>query len=112
MSSVSAHTVGPAASGEAIEAHFQRLANEWEAAVAHHSSTSVQNSHPAYLEIIGLGQQVVPLLLHDLQRSARPWFAALKAITRADPVRPEDRGNIAKVTEAWLRWGREHGYGC
>jgi len=97
---------------ENIEARFQRLAETWVAAVAHHSSTSIQNSHPAYLEIIGMGHQVVPLLLRDLRLTGRPWFAALKAITCAEPVALEDRGNTHKVKEAWLQWGREHGYAC
>jgi hypothetical protein len=95
---------------EDIEARFKRLADIWEAAVSHHSSTSLQNSHPAYLEIVGMGQQVVPLLLRDLRLTGRPWFAALKAITCADPVAAEDRGNATKVSTAWLNWGREHGY--
>ena len=96
--------------GESLQQRFQRLADTWHKAVAHHSSSRVRNNHPAYQEIIGLGNSVVPLLLRDLEQTGRHWFWALKVITGADPVPREDHGRIPKVTEAWLRWGQEHGY--
>jgi hypothetical protein len=49
-------------------------------------------------------------MLRDLEDGPRPWVWALPEITGADPVQPGDGGKIAKMTEAWLRWGREHGY--
>jgi hypothetical protein len=95
---------------ESVEQKFRRLADIWHKAVAHHSSTSIRNNHPAYQEIIALGPAVVPYLLGDLQQNGNHWFWALKVITGAAPVAPEDRGDVAKVTEAWLRWGRANGY--
>lgn len=95
---------------ETAEEHFRRLAGLWHAAVAHHSSSRVRYGHSAYQEIIGMGEAVVPLLLQDLEATGRHWFDALKTITGADPVPAEDAGKIAKMKEAWLRWGRENGY--
>jgi hypothetical protein len=95
---------------ESLEQRFQRLAAAWEQAVAHHSSSAVRYGHPAYQEIIRIGRPVVPLLLRDLERDRRHWFAALKAITAADPVPPADAGKVDAMREAWLRWGRENGY--
>jgi hypothetical protein len=95
---------------ETVEEKFQRLAAAWEKAVAHHSSSRIRNNHPAYQEIIGMGQAVVPLLLRDLEINRRHWFTALSAITGADPVPEEDAGRIPQMAEAWLRWGRENGY--
>jgi hypothetical protein len=97
-------------SEETLESRFHRLADIWHAAVAHHSSSSIRNNHPAYQEIIGMGPAVFPLLLADLEKSGRHWFWALKVITGSNPVPTEDRGNIAKVTQAWLGWGKEQGY--
>jgi hypothetical protein len=57
-----------------------------------------------------MGPTVVPLLLRDLEKNGNHWFWALKVITGASPVPPEDRGNVPKVTDYWLRWGRENGY--
>lgn len=43
--------------------------------------------HPAYQRIIGLGPEVAPLLLRELERQPDHWFWALKALTGADPRR-------------------------
>src|SRR5437763_16080588 len=95
---------------ENLDEKFQRLAEEWHQAVAHHFSSRIRDNHPAYREIIEMGSAVVPLLLRDLANNRRHWFAALTAITGANPVPNEDAGNIDKMAEAWLRRGREHGY--
>jgi hypothetical protein len=69
----------------------------------------VRYNHQAYREIIGLGPEVVPLLLRDLEANHNHWFAALREITRADPF-PEAAGNISEMVTAWLRWAKDHGY--
>jgi hypothetical protein len=97
-------------SAETLDSRFHRLADLWHAAVAHHSSSSIRNNHPAYQEIIGMGPAVVPLLLADLEKTGRSWFWALKVITGSNPVPAADRGDIAKATQAWLGWGKEQGY--
>jgi hypothetical protein len=95
---------------ETLEARFQRLAAAWHQAVAHHSSSRVRYGHPAYREIIDLGTAVVPFLLRDLEDTGRHWYEALHAITGAQPVSEADAGKIGRMKEAWLHWGREHGY--
>jgi hypothetical protein len=110
MASVPTHPPAAAVPQESLEQRFHRLAHEWHSAVAHHSSTTIRNNHWAYQEIIRMGTPVVPLLLRDLEESHRHWFAALQAITGADPVPGEDAGRIPKMAEAWLRWGKEQGY--
>lgn len=95
---------------ESLAETFERLAAAWHKAVAHHSSSRIRDNHPAYQEIISLGQAVVPLLLRDLESNRRHWFTALAVITGADPVPEEDAGNIPRMVETWLRWGRENGY--
>jgi hypothetical protein len=95
---------------ESIEQKFQRLAAVWRAETGHLSSTTQMFNHPAYREIIGMGEEVVPSLLRDLEKEPDHWFAALKAITGAQPVPSEDRGRIDKMAEAWLRWAKDHGY--
>jgi plasmid stability protein len=89
---------------------FQRLASAWHKAVAHHSSSSKRESHPAYQEIIAMGPAVVPSLLGDLEVKRRHWFTALTAITGVNPVSESDAGNIPRMIDAWLLWGRTNGY--
>ncbi len=103
-------TVPTAQQTESIEQKFQRLAAKWRTETGHFSSTSQMFNHPAYQEIIAMGQDVLPLLLRDLAKEPDHWFAALRAITGAQPVPPEDRGRIDRMAEAWLRWAKEHGY--
>ena len=57
-----------------------------------------------------MGPDVVPLLIRDLAERPTHWFWALKAITGIDPVAPADRGNVRKMTKAWLNWGKEQGH--
>ena len=59
---------------------------------------------------IELGPAVVPLLLRELERRPNHWFAALRALTGADPVAPADRGRLGVMAEAWIKWGKERGY--
>lgn len=74
------------------------------------SALSQKVIHPAYQRIIGMGEQVVPLLLQELERQPNHWFWALKAITGASPIKPEHRGRISQMAQDWLEWGRDHGY--
>jgi len=102
--------VSAAPPAETLEEKFRRLADAWHRDVACHSSSRIRNGHPAYQEIISLGPPVIPLLLHDLEETGRHWFNALAVLTGARPTSDEHAGNIAKMTESWLRWGRESGY--
>lgn len=93
-----------------VEERFRRLEAAWLADVGFSSSSTALRSHPAFQEIIGLGPAVVPFMLRDLEERPRHWVWALPSITSADPVPASDRGNIARMSAAWLRWGREQGY--
>ena len=63
--------------------------------------------HPAYRQIVGLGPSVLPLLLRDLAENRRFWFPALNAITGENPVPDDAAGEIGRMIEAWIEWGRE-----
>jgi len=94
---------------ETLEERFRRLEATWAAETAYISSSTVIRNHPAFLEIISLGEAVVPLILRELEKRPRLLVWALKQITGANPVPAADHGNIAKMCEAWLRWGHEQG---
>ena len=110
MSSIPAQQARPSPPTETVEERFRLLAAAWDRDTALLSSMSEANSHPAYQEIIGLGPEVVPLLLRDLEENHTHWFAALRAITGANPVPKSAAGNVPKMTEAWLRWAKDNGY--
>lgn len=93
-----------------IRSDFYGLVEQWQQENRFVSSTHQMVLHPAYQQIIGLGEPVVPLLLEELEKKTGRWFWALKAITRRDPVPPEHRGRTKLMIRAWLEWGEQHGY--
>jgi hypothetical protein len=110
ISSTPTRQTPPTPPAETVEERFRRLEARWEAATAYSSSSTEITQDPAFQEIIGLGPAVVPFMLRDLEQRPRLWVWALPAITGADPVPAPDRGNIARMRDAWLRWARAEGY--
>ena len=100
----------PPQTSETLEEHLRRLEAVWNAETALLSSASKIIGHPAFREIVSMGEPVVPLMLRDLEKEPSFWVWALSEITGADPVPASDRGNIAKMSNAWLRWAHANGY--
>ena len=88
---------------------LRRLEAQWNSDTEFLSDAGKIMNHPAFQAIIGLGHEVVPLLLRDLESQPSLWVWALPDITGEDPVAAADRGNIRKMTAAWLQWGRDKG---
>lgn len=93
-----------------LEAEFNNLAEEWRTETRMLSLVTQKSMHPAYQKIIGMGQPVVPLILRDLEQKPDHWFWALRAITGDNPVKSEQRGRMKMMAQAWIEWGKEHGY--
>ncbi|MDE0366714.1 MAG: DEAD/DEAH box helicase family protein [Gammaproteobacteria bacterium] len=89
---------------------FTKLADQWELETVFLSHSDRAAEHPAHMEIIGMGEPVVPLILERMREERGHWFFALRAITGADPVDPADRGKIAVMQDSWLEWGEVNGY--
>ena len=87
---------------------FSELAQRWRRETAAYSVVQKKVLHPAYQRIIGFGPAAIPLILRELQREPGHWFWALHALTGEDPA-PTD-ATFHEAVEAWLKWGREHGY--
>src|SRR5438874_12850596 len=109
MSTVPVRNSPDAQAEENVEQQFRRLEAIWEAETLFLSDAHRIIEHPAFQEIISLGEAVIPLMLHDLEQGPRQWVWALPRITGANPVPPADGGNLRNMAEAWLRWGRENG---
>ena len=94
----------------ALERRFSLLSTKWKNETGLLSNVTKKCTHPAYQQIIGMGWEVLPLILRDLKESSADWFWALTAITGANPISEEIAGNITRMTEAWLQWARAKGY--
>lgn len=87
---------------------FGELAQRWRRETAAYSVVQKKVLHPAYQRIIGLGPAAIPLILRELQQEPGHWFWALHALTGEDPA--SAGSTFQEAVEAWLQWGREHGY--
>lgn len=87
---------------------FETLADELATATRGLSSTRRAARHPAYAEILALGEQAIPWLLNRLECPGdRPlWLRLLGALTHYQPG--AGRETIPEAAEAWMGWGRLH----
>ena len=98
----------PPSSAE-TRARFRRLATEWKQKSRLLSNTAQMALLRPYQAIIGMGLPVVPLILEELRAEPHHWYWALEAITGEDPVPADVDGNMRRIREAWLEWGRQQG---
>ena len=94
------------ATDEETERDFKKLAADWERAVSNISSLTAIVAHPKYREIVNMRWRVVPFLINDLHRNKRFWLPALEEITGIRPFDSGDSGNIKRMINAWVQWGR------
>ena len=93
-----------------VAQRFQKLAKQWQRETAHLSLATPMAQHPAYREIVGMGKEVVPLILAELRRRPDHWFIALEEITGEMPIPEEDWGKLSRMAAAWIAWGEARGY--
>lgn len=94
-----------------LELKFRELESKWLSETRFLSFGRHENEH--YQAIIGLGSEVIPLLLKDLKANSenpRDWFYALYELTGVNPCPPEIAGKFAKMVPYWLEYGKEMGY--
>ncbi len=92
-----------------VERKFALLRERWQRETAVHSVAVLVAMHDAYQQIIGLGPEVVPLILRVLAEDGSPnWFWALHAITGEDAASGIE--DVPSAVLAWLDWGRRKGY--
>src|SRR3954468_21378689 len=85
------------APAENTEQRFRRLAAVWEAETMYLSDAHRIIEHPAFQEIVGMGEAAIPFLLRELEKSPSQWVWALPRITGARPVSSSDGGNLRKM---------------
>jgi hypothetical protein len=104
------HHTASIRSTEDVRERFQRLAGEWKEQSRYLSNSAQMAILSPYQRIIGMGLPVVPMILEELQREPDQWFWALESITAGNPVPPEAAGVVRLMVEAWLDWGKQHGF--
>jgi len=102
----SLETFDPGDKGAAIRDTFSELADELEDAAVALSSTRRALRYPAFIEILELGDSVIPEVIERLRVSEnRPlWLRVLGTLTPFPPGAGES--TIDAAADAWIRWGR------
>lgn len=102
----SVDNVSPTGERAAIRDSFHELADELEDAAAGLSSTRRAARYPAFVEILALGDSVIPEVIERLKTSGnRPlWLRVLGTLTPFPPGAGES--TIDDAADAWIRWGR------
>jgi hypothetical protein len=74
------------------------------------SSTRQATNHPAYVELLTMGTNVIPLVLARLKhtRSRPVWLRLLGSLTTFQPGAGEQ--SITDAAAAWMRWAKRSGY--
>ncbi len=89
---------------------FNQLVTEWRKTRNPVGSVLEISSNFAYQKIIGMGQDAIPLILRELERSIDHWFWALSAITGENPVAEDHRGRLKPMAQDWFSWAKQQGY--
>ncbi len=101
---------------------FAELTATWREATRFSSKMKARLEHPAFREIVAMGENAVPLLLSELEKNGGFGFLILQEITGVEPPIPEGfPGNraihagwvawdIEGMQAAWLAWGLANGY--
>ena len=95
---------------DALRREFRGLSAQWRRETALRSSVIAIATHPAYQQIIGMGEPALPLIFRELRREPDHWFWALHAITGENPVPDDHAGDLEAMTADWLAWAKTHGY--
>lgn len=85
---------------------FDELVLRWKMDTEVMSSSSQVLSNESFRRIVGLGNQVLPFILAELQRSGDPeWIEALSEIAGFHFWSRDSSEN--DLIDKWLHWGRE-----
>jgi hypothetical protein len=103
-------TAGRTLNERRTEDRFAELVAEWRRGTGGLSSPKAIASHPAYQQIIQIGETVLPMIFRELRENGGWWYPALRALTGQNPVPEEAKGRPPLNRDAWLEWGRRNGY--
>ncbi len=110
MSTIPAKQAAPAQATETLEERFRSLASVWRAETAYLSSSTDLVAHPAFQEIVQMGPAVIPCCCASCRTAPAIGTARCGGSPPSTQCLAGEHGNIDKAADAWLRWGKEHGY--
>lgn len=83
---------------------FRRLVETWRAETYYLSSVTAKSNHPAFKEIVKMGESAVPWIVEELRNHRDFLFIALHLIVRDGPIPAARKGKPHELIEEWLQW--------
>lgn len=93
---------------KALKDRFEFLRDAWWEGTKYSSSTNDTVEHPAYQELIAMGDEILPFVLKDLEETNRHWFHLLATVTGQDAA--QGLTKVREAASAWVAWGKKEGY--
>ncbi|MBI4648180.1 MAG: hypothetical protein HY738_16755 [Bacteroidia bacterium] len=85
---------------------FELLVKKWKNETRFFSFSNDITKSESYKLIINMGKVALPFIFQELKKEPAHWFVALKQITKENPVKETSKGNIVKMVNDWLLWGK------
>ena len=92
---------------KSVKLEFNYLVLNWRYEIRHISSIDMIIEHPLFKKIIKLGKKIIPLILKELIIEPSHLIIALAEITNENPIHPNHKGDLEKMTEDWIEWGKK-----
>lgn len=88
---------------------FYKLYNQYKLETMYQSS--LDSNHPHLVSIMGMGKEIIPLLLSNLWDSWLP-ILVLPSVVGDTPFELllEDHGRFDVISQKWYQWGEKEGY--
>ena len=69
-----------------LESAFNELADKLERQAGYFSFTGQMANHLAHHQIVGMGEEAIPLILRRIEKQGGLWYRALESITGVAPI--------------------------
>lgn len=96
-------------SHDATQRIFCRCADRWSRETSHLSTFSRRRRHPAFRQMLALGNEAIPLALKKMDSGDVFFFLVLDQIV-PNPPTTNVAGDMDAIRSVWLDWGRQRGY--
>ena len=83
---------------------FRRLVQQWRSETYYLSSVTAKSNHPAFKEIVEMGESAVPWIIEELRNHRDFLFVALHLIVKNGPMPVGSMGKPNKLIDEWLQW--------
>ena len=64
--------------------------------------------HPAFQEIVAMGEDIIPEILGEIRYQPDLLFLALQIITGENPMSQTGKGDVLAAVDAWLQWANRN----